>query len=492
MVRFLLKHYLLEHRRRVRWSVLNPLEAQEAVFRRLKSQLGDSSAAQTSGFARCRTLEDCRQLPVSDGDLLRPVFRAIFQSGGEFFGRSPIMGFARTSGTFAEPKDIPLTRAYLESLDRTLVRMVACQLSATEDWKTVLAGRQITIGSRPYVCHSPTGLPVCDISGLIPTRTWKSLRRFYIPNHRNLWIENWEEKIDLIIREAHGKDVHTVSGIPALVSDFARRACETHKVENLSQLWPNLRHFIYGGGQLSREQRADFTRRWFRPGHRLHFTETYFATEGALGFSYDPGHDGLALNSLENLYLFRDEDGGVFFAHEIQAGKRYSIYITTPGGLINYRMYDRVLVVSERPLLIQVVGREKEEISLTGERVSVEQIDLALRAAGITEEIYGQHLPVVWVEKEEKPRFVWGISDAACTPQAEWARRLDDELARLNPLFAEALLRERVIGPSKIVSISHRLFENRLRESLGRAQYKQRRVFDSYTEFVSVFGTGEG
>ena len=487
MLRFCLRQYLTFHARRVYRSMMDPRAAQLDAFQLVKAELDGSEIGTRSGFSRCRMLEDCRNLPSTDGDQLKPLLDEAFQSGAAasgLMGRSKILGFARSSGTYGEPKNIPLNRAYMDSLDRSLVRMVACQLYTTADWKVLLSGKQITLGSRPSVGTSPTGLPVSDISGLLPTRTWRTLRRFYVPRHSDLWIEDWQTKIEKILEQAQAQDVHTVTGIPALLSDFARRACEKFRLKSLNQLWPNLRHIVYGGEHLSEERKREFTGRWFERGHRISFVETYFATEGALGFSYDPGEEGLALNSLENLYLFGRESGEMLFAHEIQEGVSYSLFVTTPGGLVNYRMFDRVEVVSARPMSIRVVGREKDEISMTGEKITLPQLDLALQASGLGGSAYP---PLIWIEHGNTPYLVWGFSDANGPPQKEWAALLEEKLAAVNTLYAEALFVEKVVGPSRVVPVPSAVFGEKIRQQLGLAQFKPKRIFSSRADLLAAY-----
>ena len=195
------------------------------------------------------------------------------------------------------------------------------------------------------------------------------------------------------------------------------------------------------------------------------------------------------MNSLENLYLFGRDNESLVFAHELQAGRTYSIYVTTPGGLVNYRMYDQLKVVSLQPLLVQVVGREKDEISLTGEKITLEQLDLALRNIGLTEETIGHYPPVIWAASADQPHLVWGFADSRGSPQEEWGQRLDEALCAVNSLYAEALLVEKVIAPSRIIAIPSSVFSEKLRENLGIAQYKMKRLFASYSDFVTAYPT---
>jgi GH3 auxin-responsive promoter len=471
----------------------NPLEAQTYVFDRLKGLLRGSEIASRTGFDQCRSLEDCRHLPSSSGESMKPLFTRAFERGVAergLFGHSKIVGFGRTSGTLGEPKDIPLTEAYLKSLDRTLIRMTASHLYSTGEWNTFLTGKRILLGSRPLCGASPTGLPISDISGLLLTRSWTLLRSLYLPRHEDLWIQDWQDKVELVLEQAYGHNVISITGIPALAMDFAERARIKYNVTHLNHLWPNLHLYIYGGVHLSHDQKKDIRRAWFDSDHTLNFVEAYFATEGPLAFSFDPKDEGLALNSLEHLYLFLPDlgDGSFLFSHELQQGQVYSIHITTPGGLINYRMDDRVEVVSMRPLRLRLVARDRDEISMTGERLTLEQLDLALDAVGLNAARCGYHCPVIWIEGGDRPHLVWGVPEIAGGFSSEpWAARLDEALCRLNVLYAEALVHEKVIGESRLVSVPIAVLESHRNSRLGVGQFKPTRLFNSRADFAAMY-----
>ena len=491
------RHYLTWHAQRVLRSMWRPREAQADAFGRLRRLLRGTEIAARTGFDRCRTLEDCRRLPVSNAESLRPLFDRVFEQGDparRIFGRSKVLGFSRTSGTSGASKHIPMNAAYLASLDRTLLRMMASHTFSSGEWKTMLRGKRVLLGSRPRCGTSPTGLPICDISGLIPTRSWWSTRWLFTPRHRDLWIEDWATKAELILDQADGKEVVAITGIPALAMDFVRRVRARYGVEHLDTVWPHLTRYVYGAVHLTAEQRAQLRDDWFASAPPLNFFETYFATEAPLAFSFEPNQDGLALNTLENLYLFRaySSDASFLFAHELEEGQQYGIYVTTPGGLVHYHMGDRIEAVSTQPLRIRVTGREVEELSLTGEKITTAQIDLALNEVGLGATRLGPHWPAVWAEQEERPYMVWGLPEFASDRSAEeWAARLDQALARLNVLYHEALVQEAVVAPSRVEFLPVATFDSYRDSQLGIGQHKPKRIFRSRADFAAAYRWAE-
>ncbi len=493
MISLVLKHYLTWHAQRVLRSMQQPRDAQTKAFGRVRRLLRGTGIAALTGFDRCQNLEACRQLPISNADSMHQLFDRVFEEGDaarKVFGRSKVLGFARTSGTSGASKYIPMNAAYFASLDRTLVRMMASHTFSSGEWTMALRGKRLLLGSRPRCGTSPTGLPICDISGLIPTRSWRSIRWLFTPRHSDLWIEDWARKAELILDQAEGKHVVAMTGIPALAMDFMKRARLRYNVEHLDVVWPQLTRYVYGAVHLSAEQRTQLRNSWFAAPTKLNFFETYFASEAPLAFAFEPNDDGLALNTLEILYLFRAYSGdeSFKFAHELEPGQQYAIFITTPGGLVNYHMGDRIEVVSTQPLRIRVCGRETEELSLTGEKITTEQMDLALHEAGLRAAALGSHLPVIWAEQDERPYMVWGLPEVASDRSAqEWAALLDQSLCRVNVLYHEALVQEAVIAPSRVVFIPAATFEGFRDSQLGIGQHKPKRIFSSRAEFAATY-----
>ena len=472
----------------------DPRSAQTQAFDRVARLLRGTDVGRESGLDACRSLEDCRRLVVSDAESMRPLFRRIFEQGraaGAAIGRSRLVGFARTSGTEGEPKEMPMNGAYVSSLDRALTRMVASRLFTAGDWSSLLSRRQILVGSRPKSGVSPTGLPVCDISGFIPTRTWRAMRHVYIPRHADLWIEDWAAKADRILEQAQGKDVVSIAGIPALATDLAARVKAKFGVRHLTELWPNLCEYVYGAVHLAAEERARIADDWLGPGRPLQFYETYIATEAVLGFTFDSHDEGMALNAHENVYLFcpHPRADALLFADELREGQAYAVHVTTPGGLVNYRIGDLVEVVSTRPLQVRVARREADELSMTGEKITLAQVDLALAASGLGPARLGRYKPAVWVELGRLPGLVWAIPapDGGAPVDPRCAARLDQELCLRNVLYAEALVHERVVGKSRVVVLPRSVFAQYERGRLGVAQFKPKRLFSSRHDFSSAY-----
>ena len=70
----------------------------------------------------------------------------------------------------------------------------------------------------------------------------------------------------------------------------------------------------------------------------------------------------------------------VYLSHELEIGQRYQILLTTPGGLYRYQINDIVEVTGfyHRAPLLAFVRKGKDMSNLTGEKLHVNQIMLAM------------------------------------------------------------------------------------------------------------------
>lgn len=309
-------------------SAAQPELSQQQAFKKLKRDLAPAQIAKKFAFTEARSLEDMKQIPLQSEITYADHFTQFFERGDDrrspLFCASPIVAIGRTSGTTGSAKYVPLSEELLRSFDRTLLRQVACLLNSENLWSQYLRGKKILLNARPFIETAPCGLPVCDISGLLPTRTFKALRNGYLPSYEMLAEPDWSKKIEHILRAAKNANITAITGIPAVIDQFLREARARFDFHYIDKLWPEFQTIVYGSCHLDHDQRRAFSERWLSPGRRFRFVETYLATEGALGFSADPSSTSLTFNLLENIYLFKTlaEPHQLLLAHEVSSTLR--------------------------------------------------------------------------------------------------------------------------------------------------------------------------
>jgi GH3 auxin-responsive promoter len=107
------------------------------------------------------------------------------------------------------------------------------------------------------------------------------------------------------------------------------------------------------------------------------------ATEAFISFPFK--EDVSALSLLSHFFEFEEEDESgptIKLAHELQAGRRYSVVVTTGGGLYRYRLNDLIEVVDfyHQCPLIRFMGRQSKVVDICGEKLNEEYVRTTVTA----------------------------------------------------------------------------------------------------------------
>ncbi len=461
--------------------------AQAQTLSRLVASLGGSEVGQRFGLAAVRNTEDARGLPYTDSKTLSSYFKKVYKMGAEgsgVFGRSRVLAFGQTSGTTSEPKRVPLTREYMASYRRSSVLMTALFFHHTGRWESLFSGKRLILGARPVVERTADGLPVGYVSGIMATKVPLFLRTRFLPKPSVLDIPEWDEKFERILDQCEREDVQMIAGIPLLVGAFSERALARYKVKTLVERWPNLGALVFGGVTLSSRGKNEFARMW---GVDPYFLELYAATEGQFGHTFHKDWPGMVFNPFENFYQFLEVGadgeparGPYLQMHELEKGKRYVFFVTTPGGLVNYRMGDVVEILSDAPICFRVVGRETEELSVAGEKITTDQLEKVLvDLGGAVDDC------AIWIEEGNPNGLVWGVSvkSGAAVAGVELAQQLDQALCTHNDVYRELRVDDFGYKGSRVVVIEKAVFQRFRDKHLDRGQFKGRRLYRAQEAF---------
>ena len=119
------------------------------------------------------------------------------------------------------------------------------------------------------------------------------------------------------------------------------------------------------------------------PGLKAYFPHAVIQPKGLLAteafISFPFKEDVSALSLLSHFFEFEEVDEAapaIKLAHELQAGQRYSVIVTTGGGLYRYRLNDLIEVVDfyNQCPLIRFVGRQSKVVDICGEKLNEEYV----------------------------------------------------------------------------------------------------------------------
>ncbi len=243
----------------------------------------------------------------------------------------------------------------------------------------VLAGRMLMLGGCTALDRQGP-VPIGDLSGIVAADLpwWAS--GWHEPGTAIAAEVDWPTRLERIVSRCSTRDIRLLSGIPAwllmLLDLLERRAVPARAV------WPRLQACIHGGHAIEPFLPA---LRHHLPGD-LSMLEVYPASEcflavgerpWALGDGEPPALELLTDHGV--FFEFLADDGTCVGAADLEGGGLYTVLVTTPGGLLRYRLGDRVRAVG--PGRIRVAGRISTRLSVFGEHVEGDALAAALAQA---------------------------------------------------------------------------------------------------------------
>ena len=274
-------------------------------------------------------------------------------------------------------------------------------------------------------------------------------------------MSDFEKKIEAIANSAVSKDVTSLSGVPSWMLVLIKRILEKTGKQSLEEIWPNLEVFFHGGVAFTpyREQYKEVIR-----SPKMHYVETYNASEGYFGTQNDPNDPSMLL--MIDYGIFYEfiplEDVGkenprIYCLEEVEVDKNYALVISTSAGLWRYMIGDTVKFTQKDPYKFVITGRTKHFINAFGEELMVDNADKAiamtcLRTGAKVKEYTAA--PLFMLDKA-KGRHQWFIEfDKKPESLDEFATLLDQNLQKLNSDYEAKRYKEISLQPLEIV-IAH-------------------------------------
>jgi GH3 auxin-responsive promoter len=449
------------------WSA-NAVQAQANVFKNL-IDIGKTTAfGKDHDFAHIRNYDDFKaRVPLRDYEGLRTYIERIKQGEADVLWRGKPLYFAKTSGTTSGVKYIPLTRDsmpnHFESARNALFNYAA--LSGNYKW---LDGKLIFLSGSPELGET-AGIKTGRLSGIVNHEVPAWLRTNQLPSYPTNCIDDWETKLDAIVRETERENMTLISGIPPWVQMYYERLLSSANQKDIKTLFPNFSVFVYGGVNFEpyRPQLEELV------GKRIDSVETYPASEGFIAFQDSPDHKGLLLNVNSGIFFefvpaneIFDENPNRFSIEKVEMGVNYAIIINNNAGLWGYNIGDTVEFVSLNPYRIRVTGRIKHFISAFGEHVIGKEVEESLNAVAADENVRIVEFtvaPQVNPQNGEKPYHEWLIEfDNMPENMEAFAQKINAQLAKRN-IYYNDLMNDKVLQCLKITPLPRNAFREYMR-----------------------------
>ncbi len=352
--------------------------------------------------------------------------------------------FALSSGTSdASSKYIPITKELIRSNTVTGIKQLLSLAKYDKVPKNSIGKGWLMIGGSTQLQKGATYF-AGDLSGIQQKNLPLWFRSFglYKPGKKIAREKDWSKKLEEIVENAPNWDIGFLVGVPAWLQICLEKIIERYKLNNIHEIWPNLSFYVHGGVAMEPYKKG-FSKLLGQP---ITYIETYLASEGFLAFQSRQETRGMQLVLNNNIFFEFvpfdeknfDTDGNMvenpeaFMIHEIEEDKDYAILISTNAGTWRYAIGDTVKLIDRERSEIIITGRTKHFLSLTGEHLSVDNMNNAIELASEEMNVSIPEFTVAGVPHGNFFAHEWYIATDDKVNPVEFAALLDEKIKELN------------------------------------------------------------
>ncbi len=296
--------------------------------------------------------------------------------------------FALSSGTTGKTsKKIPVTDDMISAIRSSGIKQVTAlnnfELPADFFEKDIMM-----LGSSTDLAEKDDHLEG-EISGISASNIPFWFKGYYKPGEEIAKIEDWDERVNHIAENAKSWDIGALSGIPAWIELMLQKVIEHHNLENIHEIWPNLKVYTSGGVAFGPYEKS------FKAllGKPVTVIDTYLASEGYIATQTRPETDAMQLNTENGIYFefvpmnpdYINEDGSLkqnapsVSLENVVLNQDYILIISTVSGAWRYLIGDTIEFTDVEKAEIKITGRTKFFLNTVGSQLSVNKMDDAIQ-----------------------------------------------------------------------------------------------------------------
>jgi hypothetical protein len=439
------------------------IENQEKLLLTLVKTAEKTLFGREHQFENIANIQDFqKQVPIADYEDLKPYIEKVKKGQRNILWTETPEYFAKTSGTTSGSKYIPISKEgmpfQINAARSALFHYIAQKKSAD-----FVSGKMIFLQGSPEL-EEINGIQTGRLSGIVAHHIPKYLQKNRLPSLKTNLIEDWETKVDEIVKETEKENMTLISGIPPWLIMYFEKLIERNG-KKIKDLFPNLQLIITGGVNYEpyREKMEDLL------GGKVDIIQTFPASEGFFAFQDHYEKEGLLLLTHHGIFYefipleeYGKPDAKRLTLKEVELHKDYALILTTNSGLWAYSIGDVVRFISKEPYRILVSGRTKHFTSAFGEHVIAFEVEEAMKAtvekfpAQITE----FHLAPQVNPSEGLPYHEWFIEFEKKPENLEnFRKNLDEEMRKRNSYYDD-LISGKILRPLVISSLNKNAFQD--------------------------------
>lgn len=396
--------------------------------------------------------------------------------------------YAKSSGTTNDKsKFTPVTNVGLHNIHyKGSSDVVAFYLRNNPDSR-IFDGKALILGGSHSPNYNVEGSLVGDLSAILIENINPIANLVRVPKKRTALLSDFELKRDRIAHECLGKNVTNISGVPSWMLSVLVRVLELSGKKHIEDVWPNLEVFFHGGIAFTpyRKQYEEIIR-----SQRMHYMETYNASEGFFGIQDDPKDKSMLLMLDYGVFYefipledVGNPDAQAIPLEAVELNRNYAMIISTSCGLWRYMIGDTVSFTSRKPYKFIITGRTKSFINAFGEELIQDNADkgLAYACERTGAQVLEYTAAPVYMDENAKCRHQWLIEFSKEPDDMQrFSDCLDSKLQEINSDYEAKRFHNVTLQHLEVVKAHPHLFEEWLKAKgkLG-GQHKVPRLSNS-------------
>lgn len=462
---------------------------QRGVMKRLVQKAEHTEWGKSHGFAKVKTYEDfAASSGVNTYEELKGYIDRMRQGEKDVLWPGTVRWYAKSSGTTNDKsKFIPVSPDGLKDTHYAGGRDVVVWYLGNNPQSLIFDGKALILGGSHAPNYNLKDSLVGDLSAILIENINPLVNMVRVPRKETALLSDFETKRDRIAREAMGRNVTNLSGVPSWMLSVMNRVLEITGKDNLLEVWPNLEVFFHGGVAFT-PYREQYRR--LIPSEAMHYMETYNASEGFFGIQDDPSDASMSLMLDYGVFYefvpmdeIESPNPTVLPLWGVETGRNYAMLISTSSGLWRYMIGDTVRFTSTDPYKFVITGRTKFFINAFGEELIVDNAErgLAVACAKTGAEVLEYTAAPVFMDNEGRCHHQWLIEFSRSPRDIDdFARILDNALQGINSDYEAKRYKDITLQRLELIEARKGLFNDWLasKGKLG-GQHKVPRLSNS-------------
>ena len=479
-----------------------PEALQEAVLRHLLERGSNTEYGRNHLLSPKNSYEEfAKNVPINTYEELKRDIDRMRHGEADVLWPGQVQWYAKSSGTTNDKsKFIPVSAEGLHDIHYQGGKDVVTFYLRNNPNSRLFDGKSLILGGSHSPNYNVDGSLVGDLSAILIENINPLVNLMRVPRKRTALLSDFELKRDRIAQECLHKNITNISGVPSWMLSVLVRVMELSGKKHLEEVWPNLEVFFHGGIAFT-PYRSQYEQ--LITSSKMHYMETYNASEGFFGIQDDPTDRSMLL--MLDYGVFYEfipleevgrPDATVVPLEGVEIGRNYAMVITTSCGLWRYMIGDTVEFTSKRPYKFIITGRTKYFINAFGEELIMDNAEkgLAYACEKTGAQVLEYTAAPVYMDKNAKCRHQWLIEFSKDPDNLErFAQALDEKLQEINSDYEAKRSHNVTLQHLEVVKAKEGLFNDWLKQK-GRlgGQHKVPRLSNSRKNMDELLEMNKG